>query len=156
MITILIVASLKELITQIMEIVRRTVQVMEYTFKKAGSNKIFQNIKDFHRTTMLAITIATNTTDCINHSGHAQINNRSMKNSPGMQIPNNEYDESYQLITAATNTTSCSTVSASFTQGPNAEMETPKHKTLNNTLVNTNKVLSITWKLNVDHAPSHT
>ena len=83
-ITILIVASLKELITQIMEIARRTVQVTEYTFKKAGSNKIFQNIKDFHRTTMLVITIATNTTDRTNHSGHAQINNRSMQNFPGM------------------------------------------------------------------------
>ena len=101
-ITILIVASLKELITQIMEIARRTVQVMEYTFKKVGSNKIFQNIKDFHRTTMLAIAIATNTTDRTNYSGHAQINNRSMQNSPGMRIPNDEYNESYQSPTSRT------------------------------------------------------
>ena len=102
MITILIVASLKELIKQIMEIARRTVQVMKNTFKKASSNKIFQNIKDFHITTMLAITIATNTTDRTNHSRHAQINNRSMQNSPGTRNPNDEYDESYQSPTSRT------------------------------------------------------
>ena len=33
------------------------------------------------------------------------------------------------------------------------ETETPEHKTLNNALVATNKVLSITWKLSVNHAP---
>ena len=36
------------------------------------------------------------------------------------------------------------------------EMETPEHKTLNNALVTTNEVLSITWKLSVSHTPSHT
>ena len=36
------------------------------------------------------------------------------------------------------------------------EMETPEHKTLNNALVTTNEVLSITWKFSVNHAPSHT
>ena len=95
-ITILIIASLKELITQIMEIARKAVQVTEYTFKKASNSKIFQNIKDFHRTTMLAITIATNTTDRTNHSEHAQINNRNMQTSPGTQKLNNKYNESYQ------------------------------------------------------------
>ena len=32
-------------------------------------------------------------------------------------------------------------------------METPEHKTLNNALVTTNEVLSITWKFSVNHAP---
>ena len=59
-------------------------------------------------------------------------------------------------VTAATNTTSCSTVSIYFTQRPNTETETPKHKTLNNALVPKNKVLSTTWKLSINHAPSHT
>ena len=36
------------------------------------------------------------------------------------------------------------------------EMETPEHKTLNNALVTTNEVLSITWKFSVNHTPSHT
>ena len=37
---------------------------------------------------------------------------------------------------ASTSTTSCTTVSIKFTQRPTTEMETPEHKTLNNTLVN--------------------
>ena len=59
-------------------------------------------------------------------------------------------------VTVTTSTTSCSIVSASFMQRPNMETETPEHKTLNNALVTTNEVLSITWKLSVNHAPSHT
>ena len=59
-------------------------------------------------------------------------------------------------VTATTSMTSCSIVSASFTQRPNTEMETPEHKTLNNALVTTNEVLSITWKFSVNHTPSHT
>ena len=56
----------------------------ENTIKEASHNKLLQNIKDFCRTTMLAITIATNTTNRTNRSGQAQINNRNIKNSPGM------------------------------------------------------------------------
>ena len=56
-------------------------------------------------------------------------------------------------VTAATSMTSCSTVSIYFMQRPNTETETPKHKTLNNTLVPMNEVLSTTWKLSVNHAP---
>ena len=48
-------------------------------------------------------------------------------------------------VTAATCTTSCSTVSIYFMQRPNTETETAKHKTLNNALVPKNKVLSITY-----------
>ena len=59
-------------------------------------------------------------------------------------------------ITATTYTTSCSIVSACFMQRPNVETETPKHKTLNNALVTTNKALSTTCKYSVNHAPSHT
>ena len=56
-------------------------------------------------------------------------------------------------VTTTTSMTRCNIVFASFTQRPNTEVETPEHKTLNNTLVTTNKVLSITWKLSVSHAP---
>ena len=59
-------------------------------------------------------------------------------------------------VTVATNMTSCSTVSVYFTQRLNTETETPEHKTLNNALVPKNEVLSTTWKLSVNHAPSHT
>ena len=59
-------------------------------------------------------------------------------------------------ITVATSMTSCSTVSVNFTQKPNTETKTPEHKTLNNALVTTNEAVSITWKLSINHAPSHT
>ena len=59
-------------------------------------------------------------------------------------------------VTTTTSMTSCNIVSTSFTQRPNTEAETPKHKTLNNALVTTNEVLSITWKLSASHAPLHT
>ena len=70
-IIILIIAILKQLTTQIKKIAERTVQVTENTIKEASRYKLFQNIKDFHRTTMLAITVATNTTNRTNHSGQA-------------------------------------------------------------------------------------
>ena len=95
MIIILITAIVRQIITKIKEIVKRTVQATENMIKEASHNKILQNIKDFHRTTMLVITIATNTTDRSNHSRHAQTNNRIMQNPPGMQKLNDEYDKSY-------------------------------------------------------------
>ena len=102
MIIILTIAILKQIITQIKEIAKRAVQVTENTIKEASCSKLFQNIKDFHRTTMLAITIATNRTNCTNHSGQAQINNRNIQNSPGTRKLNDEYDKSYQSLTSRT------------------------------------------------------
>ena len=49
-------------------------------------------------------------------------------------------------VSTTTSTTSCDIVSASSTQRPNTEAETPEHKTLNNALVTINEVLSTTWK----------
>ena len=101
-IIILTIAILKQIITQIKEIAKRAVQVTENMIKEASHNKLFQNIKDSHRTTMLAITIATNTTNRTNHSGQAQTNNRNRQNSPGTRKLNDKYDESYQLLTSRT------------------------------------------------------
>ena len=76
-IIILIIAIVKQTTTQIKEIAKKAVQATENMIKEASRNKIIQNIKDFRRTTMLAITIATNMTDHTKHSGQAQINNRN-------------------------------------------------------------------------------
>ena len=102
MIIILIIAILKQMITQNKEIAKRAVQLTENMLKEVSDNKILQNIKDFHRTTMLAITLATNTTNCTNHRGQAQINNRNIQNSPGMQKLSDEHDKSYQSLTSRT------------------------------------------------------
>ena len=101
-IIILIIAIVKETTAQIKEIAKKTVQATKNTIKKASHNKIIRNIKDFHRTTMLAITIVTNTTDRNNHSGQAQINNRNTQNPPGTRKLDDEYDESYQSLTSRT------------------------------------------------------
>ena len=61
-IIILIIAIVKQMTTQIKEIAKKAVQATENTIKKASRNKILQNIKDFHRTARLAITITTNMT----------------------------------------------------------------------------------------------
>ena len=101
-IIILTIAILKQILTQIKEIAKRAVQATENMIKEASHSKLFQNIKDFHRTTMLAITIATNTTNHTNRSGQAQIKNRNIQNSAGTRKPNDEYDESYQSPTSRT------------------------------------------------------
>ena len=101
-IIILIIAVVKQMATQTKEITKKAVQVTENTIKKASRNKIIRNIKDFHRTTMLAITIATNMTDRTNHGGQAQLNNRNTQNPPGTRKPNDEYNESYQSLTSRT------------------------------------------------------
>ena len=88
--------------TQIKEIAKKAVQATEKTIKKASRNKILRNIKDFHRTAMLVITIVTNMTDRTNYSGQAQSNNRNIQNPPGTLKPNDEYDESYQSLTSRT------------------------------------------------------
>ena len=80
---ILIIAIVKQTTTQIKKIAKKAAQVIENTTKEASRNKIIKNIKDFHRTTMSAITIATNTTDRTNHNKQAQINNKTTRYSPG-------------------------------------------------------------------------
>ena len=102
MIIILIIAIVQQMTTQIKEIAKKAVQAIENTSKEASRNKIPRNIKDFHRTTMLVITIAINMTNRTNHSGQAQINNRNTQNSPGTRKFNDEYDESYQSLTCRT------------------------------------------------------
>ena len=102
MMTILIIAIARQITTHIKQIAKKTIQVTENTIKKITRNKILRNIRDFHRTTMLAITIATNMTDRTNHSKQAQINNRNYtQNSPGTRKLNDEYDKLYQLLTSS-------------------------------------------------------
>ena len=157
----MIIAIVRQTITQIKKIAKKAVQAIENTTKEISRNSTIKNIKDFQRATMSVITITTNATDCTNRRRQAQINNKTTGNSPGTRKPNDEYDESCQSLTSRTcsycdlSTTSRSTVSAHFTQRPNVEMETPEHKTLNNALVTTNEVLNITCKYSANHIPSH-
>ena len=76
--------------------------MIENATKEASHNRIIKNIKDFHRTLMSAITIATNTTDQTNHKEQVQINNKTTRYSPGTRKLKDEYDESYQSLTSRT------------------------------------------------------
>ena len=102
MVIILIIAIVKQTTAQIKKIAKKATQVIENVTKEASHNKVIKNIKDFHRTTMSAITIATNTTDRTNHKRQVQINNKTKRYSPGMRKLNDEYDESYQSLTSRT------------------------------------------------------
>ena len=99
---ILIIAIVKQTTKQIKKIEKKATQVIENVTKEASHNRIIKNIKDFHRTTMSAITIATNTTDHTNYKKQVQINNKTTRYSPGMQKLNDEYDKSYQSLTSRT------------------------------------------------------
>ena len=80
---ILIIAIVKQTITQIKKIAKKAAQAIENTTKEVSRNKIIKNIKDFHRATTSATTIATNMTDRTNHKKQPQINNKTTRYSPG-------------------------------------------------------------------------
>ena len=112
--------------SKIPTLAEKTPQSVESMITKASCNRLFQNICktiQAHENSMMSMTVRTSHTH------------------PGLKV------------TAATSTISCSAVSVNFTQRPNMEMETTEHKTLNNTLVLRNEVLSSTWKLSANHAP---
>ena len=96
MVIILIIAIVKQTITQIKKIAKKAVQTIENMTKEISCNSTIRNIKDFHRVITSAITITTNTTDRTNHRKQAQINNKTTGYSPGTRKLNDEYDESYQ------------------------------------------------------------
>ena len=99
---ILIIAIVKQTITQIRKIAKNAVQVIESMTKEVSRNNAIRNIKDFHGAITSAITITTNTADCTNHKKQAQINNKTTRYSPGMRKPYDEYDELYQSLTSRT------------------------------------------------------
>ena len=122
-IIILIIAVVKQMATQIKEIAKKAAQATENMIKKPSRNKILQNIKDFHRTAVLAITIGTNMTDRTSHSGQAKLNNRNTQNPPGTRNPmtstTNHTSRSHPgpTVTTTTSTTSCDIVSAKTEHG---------------------------------------
>ena len=156
-ITIMITTVLKQ-ITAYMEkfsrVIEKITQVIRYTTTKASRNILCQNIKDFYKTAVLAVAIATNMTDRTSRNEPTHRNSRNSLNSPDMcenHMTNTMIRTSCSYLgtttPAVTSTTRCITVSIKFKQKLTTEMETSEHKTLNNALVNRNEVLSRIWKL---------
>ena len=102
MVITLIIAIVKQTITQIKKITKKAVQAIENTTKEVSCSNTIRNIKDFHRAITSAITIMTNMSDRTNHRKQAEKNNKTTGYSPGMRKPNDEYDESYQSLTSRT------------------------------------------------------
>ena len=102
MVIILIIAIVKQTITQIKKIAKKTVQAIENMTKEVSRNNTIRNIKDFHKAMTSVITIMTNTTDRTNHRKQARENNKTTGYTPGTRKPNDEYDESYQSLTSRT------------------------------------------------------
>ena len=98
----MIIAIVRQTITQIKKIAKKAVQTIENTTKEISRNSTIKNIKDFQRAIMSAITITTNMTDRTNHRKQARINNKTTGNSPGTRKPNDDYDELYQSLTSRT------------------------------------------------------
>ena len=101
-VTILIITIVKQTTAQIKKIAKKAMQVIENVTKEASRNKVIKNIKDFYRTTISAITIATNMTNRTNHKRQFQINNKTTRYSPGTRKLNDKYKESYQSLTSRT------------------------------------------------------
>ena len=99
---ILIIAIVKQTITQIKKITKKAVLAIENTTKGVSRNNTIRNIKDFHRAITSMTTIMTNTTNRTNHRKQARIHNKATGYSPGMRALNDEYDESYQSLTSRT------------------------------------------------------
>ena len=100
MVIIVMIAIVTQITTQIKRMAKKTTQVIENATKTAGCNKIMRNFKDFHRTLMSVIELATNTTDHTNCKEQVQTNNKTARYSPGMRKLNDEYDKSYQSLTS--------------------------------------------------------
>ena len=86
-IIIMLITSL-ELITahtkKISKFAKKTVQAIKSTISKASRSELLQNIKDSYKTTMLAITIVTNTNNHTNCNRQVHTTNGNMQNYPGM------------------------------------------------------------------------
>ena len=99
---ILIIAKVKQTITQIKKIAKKAVQTIQNTTKIASCNMTIRNIKDSHKTITSAITTMTNTTDHTSHRKQARINNEITGYSPGTRKLNDKYNESYQSLASKT------------------------------------------------------
>ena len=83
MVIILIIAIVKQTVTQIKKIAKKAVQTIQNTTKVASHNMTTRKIKDFHKTITSAIKTMTNTTDHNSHRKQAQINNEITGYPPG-------------------------------------------------------------------------
>ena len=84
-ITIMITTVLKQItayVEKFSKLIEKITQAIRYTTTKASCNIFFQNIKDFYKTAVLAVSIATNMTDRTSRIEPPHRNSRNSLNSP--------------------------------------------------------------------------
>ena len=85
-ITIMLATFLEHIATYVSKIptlAEKTAQAVKSTITKASHNRLFQNIKDSYKTSVLAITIVTNTRNHTSRNKQTHKKNRNMPNYPG-------------------------------------------------------------------------
>ena len=108
-ITIMITTVLKQItayVEKFPRLIEKITQTIRYATTKASCNIFFQNIKDSYKTAVLAVAIATNTTDQTSRNKPTCRNSRGSPNFPDMRKPYDEYDDKYQLCTPRNHNTS--------------------------------------------------
>ena len=105
MITIaIIITTLLENITayiqEIPQTTRNAAQVIKTMTRNISCNRLFQKIKKSYKTAELAVSLATNMTDCTSHTIQPWTTNRNAPNTPGMRKLSDEYNGLYQSPTS--------------------------------------------------------
>ena len=86
-ITIMITTVLKQTtacVEKLPRLIEKITQAARYMTTKASRNILFQNIKDFYKTAVLAVAIATNMKDRTSRNEPTHRNSRNSLNSPDM------------------------------------------------------------------------
>ena len=125
---------------------------------RISHNKLTQNIKNFYKTTLLAVNSTTNTTDRTSDMKKPHTTDGKTQKSPDSMISTVDHT-SHTSLRSRRQLQLARWIAGQFpsvVQKPNKDTETPKHKTLNNSLVLMKEVSSTTWKSRQNHAPSHT
>ena len=108
-ITIMITTVLKQItacVEKFPRLIGKITQAIRYMTTKASCNIFFQNIKDFYKTAVLAVSVATNMTDRNSQNEPTHRNSRNSLNYPDMQKSYNKSNNSYQLHTPRNHNTS--------------------------------------------------
>ena len=79
----MIITVLKQIATYVgifLKLTEKVARAVKYATRKTRHNILFQNIKDFYRTAVLAVSIATSKTDRTNRNEITHRNNRNSQN----------------------------------------------------------------------------
>ena len=127
---VLTTTILQHITTGMQELMRKTIQVIEFATTEINRSNFIQNIKEICKSTTLVITIVIRTIDCNSHSLQHRTINKQQDKFPGTQKLTTSTQDHTSCTPQATqlnmtSTTSRSSVLIIFTK--NRNMKTPEH-----------------------------